>query len=229
MAERAPVSRRERPAKPALSQGAIVDAALELLDAEGLDGVSMRRVAQKLDTGAASLYVYVRNREELIELLWDRVAGDIVLPAPDSGDWRQRLSQLALTSIETLSRHRDLASASPMITQSPLGPNSLRLSEAMLGLLAEGGLSRRTRVWAGDLIALYIASTASEEAVRATAKNPEQDDRTMQHFRALDPQMYPHLHDVAEEFTTLGEENREERRRWMVDTLISGVLAATGS
>ena len=65
------------PAKAPLTRDAIVDAALELLDADGLDGVSMRRVAQKLETGPASLYQHVGNKDELLEAVLDRVcAGD---------------------------------------------------------------------------------------------------------------------------------------------------------
>ena len=92
------MSRRDRPAKPALSQAAIVDAALVLLDSDGLDGVSMRRVAQALDTGPASLYVYVHNRDELVSLLVDRVAGEVSLPivGPES-DWREQLIDLMKT------------------------------------------------------------------------------------------------------------------------------------
>src|SRR4051794_14333618 len=61
----APRSRRERPAKPPLSREAIVAAALDIARTEGVEALSMRRVAQALDTGAASLYVYVADRREL--------------------------------------------------------------------------------------------------------------------------------------------------------------------
>ena len=64
-----PKSRRERPAKSPLSQGVIVEAALGLIDSEGVDAVTMRRVAQELDTGPASLYVYVSNRRHLLALV----------------------------------------------------------------------------------------------------------------------------------------------------------------
>src|SRR3954453_19067426 len=73
----APRSRRERPAKPPLSRDALVAAALEIARTEGVDAVSMRRVAQALDTGPASLYVYVADRDELHELLFDAAIGRI--------------------------------------------------------------------------------------------------------------------------------------------------------
>jgi AcrR family transcriptional regulator len=93
-----PPSRRERPAKPALTREGIVAAAVAVLRAEGLERTTMRRVAQELDTGAASLYVYVRNTAELYAAILDELLGGVDLsPAAAPGDWRGRLSQI-LTS-----------------------------------------------------------------------------------------------------------------------------------
>ena len=91
---------RERPvgapAKTPLTREAIVEAALAVLDAEGLEGVSMRRVAQRLGTGPASLYQHVSNKDELLELVLDRVAGDIEIPEPGVGPdaWQAPLKDL---------------------------------------------------------------------------------------------------------------------------------------
>jgi AcrR family transcriptional regulator len=148
-----PVSRRERPAKPALSQETIVDAAMALLESDGLDGVSMRRVAQSLDTGPASLYVYVKSRDELIALIMDRIAGEITLPAVGAGaDWREQLIDLLLASIKGLGRYPGIAVA--MFATVPTGPNALALTDVILKLLAQGGLSRQAQAWAVDLLAL---------------------------------------------------------------------------
>src|SRR5215469_12924657 len=73
------VSRRERPAKPALTREGIVTAAVGVMQAEGLDKVTMRRLAQELDTGAASLYVYVRNTAELHAAMLEQLLGQIDL------------------------------------------------------------------------------------------------------------------------------------------------------
>ena len=85
-------SRRERPAKPALTRAGIVAAALAVMRAEGLDRVTMRRLAAELDTGAASLYVYVRNTAELHAAMLEELLGQIDLsPVTAAGDWRERL------------------------------------------------------------------------------------------------------------------------------------------
>jgi len=87
-----PISRRERPAKPALTREGIVATALEVMRAEGLDRVTMRRLATELDTGAASLYVYVRNTAELRAYMLDELlAGLDLSPVTAAGDWRERL------------------------------------------------------------------------------------------------------------------------------------------
>src|SRR5215475_15592084 len=73
--------------RPQLSRDLIVDTAMKLLDADGLDGVSMRRVAEVLGTGPASLYAHVANKDELLDLLLDRVVAEIEVPDPDPQRW----------------------------------------------------------------------------------------------------------------------------------------------
>src|SRR6202042_2278505 len=86
------LSRRERPAKPALTRDGIVLTALAIMRAEGLEKVTMRRVAQQLDTGAASLYVYVRNTADLHAAMLDEILAAVDLsPVTAAGDWRDRL------------------------------------------------------------------------------------------------------------------------------------------
>ena len=82
-------STRDRPAKAPLSREAVVDAGLSVLRRAGLDAVTMRAVAAELDTGAASLYVYVANRDELLNQMFDAVASEVDLgPEPDPACWR---------------------------------------------------------------------------------------------------------------------------------------------
>ncbi len=228
MVEKGPVSRRERPAKPALSLETILSAATELLDADGLDGVTMRRVAQRLDTGAASLYVYVRNRDDLLWLVWDRIAGDIEVPGPEAGDWRERTVQLVLNSIRNLTEHRDIALLGMAVI--PLGPNSLRISEALLAILDGSGISRRARVWAVDLIALYIVATAAEAATREKRLQEDKPEleRSQDILESLTPQAFPHLHDLRPEFAALGTDT-EARQRWMAEALVNGILSTSAS
>src|SRR6202167_5272672 len=114
-------SRRERPAKPALTREGIVAAALRVMRAEGLDRVTMRRLATELDTGAASLYVYVRNTAELHAAMLEELLGQIDLsPVTAGGDWQGRLVQVLTSYTAILFEHPGLAQ-SALVTR-PSGP-----------------------------------------------------------------------------------------------------------
>src|ERR1700753_1312105 len=83
--------RRRPPATAPLTRERIVDAAIKILDRDGLDAVSTRKIAEDLGTGSASLYAHVSSRDELVELMVDRIAGEIEVPAPDPEHWQDQL------------------------------------------------------------------------------------------------------------------------------------------
>ena len=153
-----PVSRRGGPVRPALSRAAIVEAALAVADRQGLDAVSMRRVADELDTGASALYVYVRNRDDLLEAMFDHAMAGVAVAALSGGDWRERLTSLLLRSISTARGHGGLARIA--LTTVPAGPNAVAVTERVRALLAEGGLSEATIPAALDLLALFVTGAA---------------------------------------------------------------------
>ncbi|AFU04860.1 TetR/AcrR family transcriptional regulator [Nocardia brasiliensis] len=155
---------RTSPAKAPLSLDAVVRATLTLIDESGCDAVSMRRVAQALDTGSASLYVYVHDRRELMLLAHDLAVAAVELPTEADGDWRARLELLVQRTIAALATHRDLAALG--FTEAPTGPHFLRLIEEMLRLLRQA-LPDPACAWAVDLLAQYIASAALESGFRA--------------------------------------------------------------
>src|SRR5438045_7753763 len=105
---RADARARAEPRLP-LTRDAIVEAALRVLDREGMDGLSMRRVAEELGTGAASLYWHVRNKDELLQLLNERFAAEVELPEPDPSRWQEQLKEVAHQMRSAAHRHRDLA------------------------------------------------------------------------------------------------------------------------
>src|SRR5580693_1000667 len=104
-----PRSTRDRPAKAPLSEDVVVDAALAILKSEGLEAVTMRRVASALDTGAASLYVYVAGREGLLQAMLDRVTATIEREAPDPARWRAQIHSLLQRIHEALVAHPGIA------------------------------------------------------------------------------------------------------------------------
>lgn len=99
-------ARRQRePDQPALSRAAIVREAITMLDAEGIEALSMRKLATRLNAGATSLYRHVATKDELMELAVDEVFGEITLPPADSPDWRAAATEAAGAFRATALRH----------------------------------------------------------------------------------------------------------------------------
>jgi AcrR family transcriptional regulator len=117
---------------------AITDAAIKILDSEGLDGLSMRRVADALSTGPASLYWHVGSKDGLLDLVFDQLIGEMAVPEPDGGQWKEQLKQVALNQRATILRHRDLVAIS--MGRIPMGPHALRYTESVVAILRAGGV-----------------------------------------------------------------------------------------
>jgi AcrR family transcriptional regulator len=118
--------RPPRGPRPAYSRAQITEAAVRIADAEGLDAASMRRIAAEIGTGAMSLYRYVPSRSDLIELMVDRVLGEMELPERPSGDWRADVTLLAGRQRAMLLRHPWMLG---LRRRPGFGPNQLRLIE----------------------------------------------------------------------------------------------------
>ena len=121
-----------------LSRDLIVATSLRILDAEGLDALSMRRVAQELGTGPASLYAHVENKEELLDLIYDEVMAEIRVPEPEPERWLEQLREMALDAFRVLRAHADIAKIG--LANIPTGPNGLRVAEAQMAIMLAGGV-----------------------------------------------------------------------------------------
>ncbi|MFD0690169.1 TetR/AcrR family transcriptional regulator [Actinomadura fibrosa] len=128
--------RQGRGPRPAYSRAQITEAAIRIADADGIEAASMRRIAAELGTGAMSLYRYVPSRDDLIELMVDRVLGEDEIPERPSGDWRADLTLIAVSTRATWRRHPWLAGLHR--ARPAFGPNQLRLIEFALGALDIG-------------------------------------------------------------------------------------------
>jgi len=221
---RSPQSRRERPAKPALTRQGIIDAALTILRDEGLNKVTMRRIATALDTGVASLYVYVRNTEDLHAEILDALLGSIHRPEPSAGTWRERLKALLTSYVIILFQYPEIARMT-MSTQ-PSGPNYLSLAEAILALLNEGGVPDREAAWAVDLLLLYATANAAEQSNRKESPQAAEDYLAELSFLSMaiataDAGSYPHIARLGDELLSGGP----IRIQWGLDVLLAGILA----
>jgi AcrR family transcriptional regulator len=224
--EAVPRSRRERPAKPALSREAVVEAALKITREEGLDAVSMRRIAQALDTGPASLYVYVANRDELHQLLFDAAIGTIETEPVDPARWRAQLKALGRRILKMMVEDFPGIAILAM-THIPIGDNAIRVADSMLALLKAGGASDQAAAFAADFFSTYINAIAYEQSLYATLySDPEHELREVEkisrRFATLDAQRFPTMAALAPALT---RGDADERFELGLDVLINGLLA----
>jgi AcrR family transcriptional regulator len=104
---------RPSPQLAATSRQQIVEAAVKLADQEGIEAVSMRRLAERLGVGTMTPYTYVESKDELIELMRDEVARAMLVPEPLPSDWREALRQIAGRTREAMAAHPWAVSARP--------------------------------------------------------------------------------------------------------------------
>ncbi|MEU7057265.1 TetR/AcrR family transcriptional regulator C-terminal domain-containing protein [Streptomyces sp. NPDC046197] len=213
-----PRSRRERPAKPALTREGIVAAAVAVLRAEGLEKVTMRRLAQELDTGPASLYVYVRNTAELHAAVLDELLGTVGPPSAE-GSWRDRLEGLLTAYTAMLFEHPGIARSA--LTARPSGPHYLNLIETLLVLLAEGGVPPAQAAWGVDLLLQHATATAAEHSGRdASGSVQDEWDALTRALHGASERTHPHIAALA---GPLLSGTPEDRLSWGLRTLINGI------
>ncbi|HEY5848244.1 MAG TPA: TetR/AcrR family transcriptional regulator [Microlunatus sp.] len=143
--------------KPKFSLDDIVSAGVAVADAEGLDSLSMRRVANRLGVGAMSLYTYVPGRSELLELMIDAAYGELELPKT-TATWRNRLEFLTGERWQLYRRHPWLLDYN--MNRLPLGPHVLDVEEAMYAAVAAAGLRGTDVVAVTNLIGWQLLGAA---------------------------------------------------------------------
>ncbi|MEV0534962.1 TetR/AcrR family transcriptional regulator C-terminal domain-containing protein [Kitasatospora sp. NPDC050463] len=152
--------------QPALSRAAIVREAVAVLDADGIEALSMRKLGARLNAGATSLYRHVATKDELMELAVDEVFGEMVAPLADGPDWRAAVTAAAESFRATTLRHRWLASVIGQAGLAYLGPNLMTYSERMAALFAAAGFPEPSR--AIDAVLSYAIGMSTTEAAWLT-------------------------------------------------------------
>ena len=209
-----------------LSRDAIVNAAIEVLDEEGADSLSMRRVAEKLGAGAASLYWHVPSKAGLIDLILDRIGEELDLPPPDPSRWQEQLKEIARRMRDVLERHRDLARLS--LGRVPVGPNLVRTLEWQLALMRGAGVPDRVAGLTADLLALYVGAFAYEDA--SGFEPPMGEDVTHEqmasmmtnYLRSLPPDRFGNILQMIDRVML---PDREARFEFGLDVLVRGLAS----
>jgi AcrR family transcriptional regulator len=214
---------RRRAGKEPLSRDRIIDAAIEILDADGLDAVSTRRVAEALQTGSASLYAHIANRDELVDLMYDRIAAQVEVPDPDPAQWQEQLRTYARNAQRVWAAHADIARAS--LGAIPTGANRLRVAERVLAILLAAGFSEQTAAWTVDRLQIYIDADAYEgwlHTARAKAglSAEEYIGSVREYYRQLPTDRFPIIAGLAD---TIMSGDSDERFEFGLDLLIDGL------
>jgi hypothetical protein len=142
--------------------------------------------------------------------MFDRMCGDVPIPEPDPEHWQEQIKQLARDRYAAMVAHGDLARAA--LATIPSGPNAMRVSNAMLGIMLSGGLPPQVASWALDRIFLYIVADAYESSLyRARIGASEQDiaayfdvftEQLAAYYEALPADRYPHLRKHARDLVS---------------------------
>ena len=211
--------------RPGLSVEEVVAAAINVLDEAGVAGLSMRKVADRLGTGAATLYAYVSGRDELLELVFDELIGRVPLPEPDPKHWREQLRQMMADLRDVLASHRDAALAG--LGRVPTSPKTLAAAETMVAVMRAGGLSDFVIALGVDQLILYVSACAFEAGLYEHGGMSEEElerywTDVHDFYVALPADQFPVLSSVAPDMTG---HDPDERFEFGIEVMISGLEA----
>lgn len=228
--------RKNRRRRDPISREAIVAAAIKLLDREGLAALSMRRLAEELGTGAASLYWHVGSKDGLLDLVLDQLIGEGLgegqVPDPDPAHWQEQLKEVARAQRAASLRHPYLVRIS--IGRIPMGPNALRYSERVLAILRAGGLPPQLAVQ-GYLLLISVVNgfTVDETGMDDGAPEDDGTGRPMDpashqeaanlardYIASLPADQFPTMVSLADEFTF---SDADERFEMLIGIFIDGL------
>ncbi|GGL35735.1 TetR/AcrR family transcriptional regulator [Nocardia jinanensis] len=174
--------------RPGLSLDDIAAVCVRLADGEGLRALSMRRVAEELGTGAASLYRYVSGKDDLVSLMYDRVAGEYEFE-PTTGDLRADVLSVAGQARAMYRRHPWMIGVSP----AGLGPNGLRYLDHMAAVLAPARLEPAATMTGIAMLSGWVTVFSGQEAAGQVVPAAGGADQIAVLLRHGD---YPHLSEL---------------------------------
>jgi AcrR family transcriptional regulator len=181
--------------RPALPLERIVAAALEIVDEQGADGLSMRTLAQRLNSGTATLYRHFTGRADLIAHVVDRVFGTVELDVAklSTMSWQEACKSTARSMFDGLHRHRNMA---PLLAQNvPIGPNAMAAREKMIAFLLANGFPPALAARSYAMLSRYVLGFA----IQLTGNDTDADaDALTRVFHDLDPCQFPATVSVAD-------------------------------
>jgi len=218
-----------RPRRRGLTLERICEAALAILDREGLGELTMRRLADELGTGPASLYRHIASREELLVELADRLIGELPVP-DDSLGWRDSVEQLAHDLRQVLLAHGGVVL---LITNGPLlGPNSMRLREMFWRVMDRDGCEPQFAVQTYFTVIHFVVCSAlfGASATRKGNTAWENSRRNGSGLAALLDVLPAHLYPTVLKFSEYGDRpDPEYDFNFALRALLDGLERAAGA
>jgi AcrR family transcriptional regulator len=145
-----------RPRKAPITVGRIVDAALQVVETEGFDALTMRRVAAGLQASPGALYAHVRDKSELDDLMIGELCSRVTLPGPDPAQWQAQAIDVCRQLRDQYLRYPEIWRAT--LAAAPHSLDTLRITEGLLAILLAGGVPLRSASWAVDSAFLYVGA-----------------------------------------------------------------------
>jgi AcrR family transcriptional regulator len=226
---------RRRGGKPTLSRERIVAEAIALADAEGLDALSMRRLGTRLGVGATSIYWHVPNKEQLVELVVDEVFGEMDVPdAADVADWRDEVANCGHSMRAMILRHPWMATMMAQSAMAGYGPNAVRLSEGIIGVLRAVGLTPLEAEHATSALAAYVLGNTTSEAawMQVLARTGKTEEEILQQMMPVAEEAakgHPHTQAVLDSYVAAYAGDpaklRDESFVYGVELLLDGLQA----
>ncbi|GAA4203754.1 TetR/AcrR family transcriptional regulator C-terminal domain-containing protein [Streptosporangium oxazolinicum] len=218
------LERADKSARPTLSAHRIARAAVDIADADGLDAITMRRLATELGVGPMAAYRHVSGRDDVVELMVDLVYGEVDVPR-DAG-WRETMRALALGVHALVLKHAWLTQLSTAQAAYELTPNRMALAERTLAALRETDLDVDTAITVFRTVTAYVhGATAAEVGLRRLASDRgwATGDETRTGLSAqmgwlLNTGRYPEFERYTREAT------RKDDLRWQFETGLEHVL-----
>jgi AcrR family transcriptional regulator len=214
---------------PAFDRDRIAAVGVALADTDGLPAVTMRAVADALGAGPASLYRYVTTRDELLELMIDRVNGEISYAALGSGDWLDDLLTLARQSRDVHLAHPWLLDATA--TRTPLGPHAVTYLEHALAALAGLDVSPRTKLEAIAIFNAVVSALVRAEVIRRHAGQtiPQWQQNQAEYLAHVAVAgNHPHLATALTEQPPEAEDSSESLFNRILARVLTGLLQPDG-
>lgn len=217
----------EEPRRPTLNRAKVIAAAIELADEIGVEALTIRKLADKLDVGAMTIYHHVPSKEEIIDGMVEVVFAAIEKP-PSDVDWKTAMRQRCISARQVLNRHKWAAPL--MESRMSPGPANLSHHDAVVGCLRNGGLSIQMAAHAYAILDSFVYGFAFEEATLPAIGAEAFSEVADQMAASSWADEYPHLAELTFEHVLQPGYSFGDSFEFGLDLILDGLdRAATGT